>query len=304
MSFEKGFVKMEKLKFRSSWKFVAALFAALCLAFAALLSGCSSSSNDSGTSDSSSSSSSSTTSSSSDDKQKLIVGFDQAYPPYGFLDDNGQFTGFDLDLAEAVCGDLGWECEYKAIDWDSKDALLEQGQINCIWNGFTMEGREGKYAFSEPYMLNEQVIVVKAGSDIKDFAGLADKTVITQADSAALEVLEGDQKSVADTFKTLDTISDYNNAFMQLESGAVDAVACDLSIAQYQMSANPDKYVKLDEALSSENYAVGFKNDEEGKEMASKVTESLKKLNELGIVKETCQKYESYGLSYDNWELK
>ena len=239
---------------------VLAVFAVLLCAIPTSLFGCSSGSN-----------SSSSTSTSS---QKLIVGFDQSYPPYGFIGDDGQYTGFDLDLAKEVCEKQGWELELKAIDWDAKDALLEQGQINCIWNGFTMEGREGKYAFTEPYMLNKQVVVVKADSGISTFDGLKDKVVITQADSAALEVLEGDQKSVADTFSRLDTIADYNNTFMQLDSGAVDAVACDMSIALYQIKANPDKYEGISEPLSSENYAVGFKNDEQGKELADKVTET------------------------------
>ena len=248
--------------------------------------------------------SSGSSSSSSTSKTKLIVGFDQSYPPYGFIGDDGEYTGFDLDLAKEVCEKQGWELELKAIDWDAKDALLEQGQINCIWNGFTMEGREGKYAFTEPYMLNKQVIVVKADSGISSFDGLKGKVVITQADSAALEVLEGDQKSVADTFSRLDTIADYNNAFMQLDSGAVDAVACDMSIALYQIKANPDKYEGISEPLSSENYAVGFKNDEEGKQLADKVTEMLRELDKDGKVEELCKKYESYGMSYDNWELK
>ena len=266
-------------------KMLAILAVLVCSALAVSLFGCSNSSSNS-------------------DKEKLIVGFDQSYPPYGFIGDDGNFTGFDLDLAKEVCEKQGWKLELKAIDWDAKDALLEQGQINCIWNGFTMEGREGKYAFSDPYMLNKQVIVVKADSNIKSLSDLKGKVVITQTESAALEVLQGDQKSVADTFSRLDTIADYNNAFMQLESGAVDAVACDLSIAKYQMSAKPGTYLELDESLSSENYAVGFKNDDAGTEKAIKVTQSLKQLNSEGKVKELCEKYASYGLSYDNWELK
>lgn len=238
------------------------------------------------------------------EKTKLTVGFDASYPPYGFIGDDGNYTGFDLDLAKQVCDKLGWDLDLQAIDWDAKDALLDQGNINCIWNGFTMEGREGKYAFSDPYMINKQVIVVKADSGILDVTDLKDKVVITQADSAALEVLEDSQKELKDTFSRLDTIGDYNNAFMQLETGAVDAVACDLSIASYQMSANPGKYVQLADALSTENYAVGFKNDDEGKKLAKEVSETLLKLYNDGTVKTLCEKYESYGLSFENWNLK
>ncbi|WP_239284672.1 transporter substrate-binding domain-containing protein [Collinsella sp. An2] len=232
----------------------------------------------------------------------LIVGFDQSYPPYGFVGDDGEFTGFDLDLAAAVAKKEGWNVQYEAIDWDAKDTLLNSGAINCIWNGFTMEGREDDYTFSEPYMLNEQVVVVRADSDIESLDDLAGKTVITQVDSAALDVLEGDKADLAATFASLEQIGDYNTAFMQLESGAVDAVACDLSIAAYQLAANPDAYVQLDEALSSEHYAVGFKLGDT--ETADAVTEALRELNKDGTVKELCDKYAEYGLSYDNWVLE
>ena len=236
--------------------------------------------------------------------KELVVGFDKAYPPYGFVGDDGEYTGFDLDLAKAVADKLGWKVKYEAIDWDAKDTLLNSGAINCIWNGFTKEGREDDYTFSDPYMLNEQVVVVKKGSGIKSFDDLAGKTVITQTDSTAQDVLEGDQKKVADTFAggAAQTIGDYNTAFMQLESGAVDAVACDLSIAQYQISAKPDAYEQLEEPLSKEHYAVGFKKGDT--ETAKEVTDTLKELYNDGTVKELCEKYASYGLSFDNWVLK
>ena len=231
----------------------------------------------------------------------FIVGFDQSYPPYGFVGDDGEFTGFDLDLAAEVCERNGWELQLEAIDWDAKDTLLNSGAITCIWNGFTMEGRENDYTFSEPYMLNEQVVVVKADSGIASFDDLAGKSVITQVDSAALDVLEGDKADLAATFASLDQIGDYNTAFMQLESGAVDAVACDLSIAQYQMSAKPDAYTQLDEALSSEHYAVGFKRGDT--ELADTVNATLKEMVADGTVEELCDKYAEYGMTYDNWIL-
>lgn len=234
----------------------------------------------------------------------LTVGFDQSYPPYGFVGDDGEFTGFDLDLAKEVCERNGWELKLDPIDWDAKDALLNSGSINCIWNGFTMEGREDGYTFSEPYMLNEQVVVVKADSGIASHQDLAGKTVMTQVDSAALDVLqneeEGGQAALAATFKELQTIGDYNNAFMQLESGMVDAVACDLSIAEYQIAAKPDVYRKL-EPLSTEHYAVGFKLGDD--ELAKTVSDTLKAMNEDGTVKQLCDKYAEYGLTYDNWVL-
>lgn len=280
-------------------RLIVAAVAALSLS-ALLLAGCS------GSGDASSASSSSSAAEQTDTSGDftLIVGYDNSYPPYGFIGDDGEPTGFDLDMAAEVAERNGWGIELSAIDWDAKDALLNQGTINCIWNGFTMEGREDDYTFSEPYMLNEQVIVVKADSGIASFEDLAGKNVITQVDSAALDVLEGDQADLAATFAggAPQTIGDYNNAFMQLESGMVDAVACDLSIAAYQMSANPDAYVQLEEPLSSEHYAVGFKLGDT--ELAQTVTDTLRAMNEDGTIQELCEKYAEYGLTYDNWVLE
>lgn len=286
---------MKSLAKKKIWALVAAT--AMLALSAALLAGCSGGSNesqDAGSDEAASAESGDFT---------LTVGFDQGYPPYGFVGDDGEYTGFDLDLAAEVAERNGWGLELTAIDWDAKDALLSSGSINCIWNGFTMEGRENDYTFSEPYMLNEQVIVVKADSGIADADGLAGKSVMTQVDSAALDVLDGDAADLAATFAGggPQTIGDYNNAFMQLESGMVDAVACDLSIANYQMSAKPDAYTII-ETLSSEHYAVGFKQGDE--ELAATVTDTLKEMYEDGTVQELCDKYAEYGLSFDNWVLK
>ena len=265
----------------------------------------SSSSTSSSSSSSSSSAASSTASAAAPEGNKLIVGFDQAYPPYGYKDTTtGEYTGVDLDLAKEVCTRNGWTFEAEPIDWDAKDALINQGNITCIWNGFTYEGRENDYAFSGLYMINGQVVVVKADSSINSLADLAGKTVITQVDSAAYELFEEDEANLAKTFAggAVQTISDYNNAFMQLESGMVDAVACDLSIAAYQMSAKPNAYKQLSEQLSSEHYAVGFKKGNEA--LAETVTTTLKEMDAEGVVKNICDKYADQGISYENWCLK
>ena len=239
------------------------------------------------------------------DTGKLIVGFDSSYPPYGYVGDDGEYTGFDLELAQEVAARNDWEVQLEPIDWDAKDTLLDSGAINCIWNGFTMEGREDDYTFSEPYMLNGQVIVVRTDSGIASFDDLAGRAVITQVDSAAYNVLAGEdatQAELAATFASLETIGDYNTAFMQLESGAVDAVACDLSISAYQLAAKPDAYVQLDEFLSEEHYAVGFKKGDDT--TAETVNESLRAMDEDGFIQELCEKYSEDGISYENWCLE
>lgn len=275
-------------------KKIVAVAAALALGLVAL-AGCSSQSANTNTSNTNATSTDAVPST-------LIVGFDASYPPYGYIGEDGNYVGFDLDLAAEVASRNGMELELMPIDWDAKDALLNQGTVNCIWNGFTMEGREDNYTFSNPYMLNEQVVVVKADSGINNEADLQDKVVITQIDSAALEVLEGDRADLMDTFAKLDTISDYNNAFMALESGNVDAVACDLSIARYQMAANPGVYLQLPDPLSTEHYAVGFAKGDTA--LADLVNQTLADMYADGTVKTIAEKYAADGLDYENWILQ
>ena len=200
----------------------------------------------------------------STDKQQFIVGFDAEFPPYGYRDDNGEYVGFDLDLAAEVCKRNGWELVKRPIAWNSKDSELDTGAISCIWNGFTMNGREDLYTWSTPYVDNSQVVIVKKDSGISKLSDLAGKRVIVQADSSALAALEGEDatdenKALRKSLKSLEQVEDYNSAFMNLESGTVDAVAMDIGVAAYQLSNKSGQYVMLDERLSSEEYGIGFK---------------------------------------------
>ena len=222
---------------------------------------------------------------------KFTVGFDAEYPPYGYMDENGKYTGFDLELAEEVCKLRGWELVKQPIVWDSKDNELNSGSIDCIWNGFTINGRENDYEWSVPYVDNSQVIVVSEKSGIKDFAGLAGKTVGVQAASAALGVLtdEEGQKALADTFGKLQEFGDYNTAFVELEAGSIDALAMDIGVAQYQIESRKGGFKILDEHLNAEQYGVGFKKG--NTELRDKINESLKELKKNGKFDELAKKY-------------
>ena len=93
-------------------------------------------------------------------------GFDLDYRPYSFVDDNGENGGFDVEMAKAVCDFYGWEYEAVPFNWDAKDAELNAGSCDCIWSGFTINGREDDYLWSEPYSDNTQKIMVKKDSGI------------------------------------------------------------------------------------------------------------------------------------------
>lgn len=220
----------------------------------------------------------------------FTVGFDAEYPPYGYMDDNGEYTGFDLELAQAVCDMEGWELVKTPIDWDSKDMELDSGSIDCIWNGFTINGREDDYEWTQAYADNSQVIVVAEGSGIASLADLAGKTVGVQAASAALELLQGDQADLAGTFSGLQEFADYNSAFVELQAGSVDAVAMDIGVANYQLKTRGEGYKILDEVLNSEQYGVGFKKG--NTELCEIVDKNLTKLAEDGTVAKLAEKYD------------
>ena len=182
-----------------------------------------------------------------DDNKTFTVGFDAEFPPYGYKDESGEYVGFDLDLAEEVCERKGWILKKQPIDWNSKDMELKTGAIDCIWNGFTMNGREDKYTWTTPYVDNSQVVIVKKDSGIEDLSGLAGKTVAVQSDSSALAALTGD-----------DATEDYNSAFLNLESGAIDAICMDIGVANYEIKSRGNLFVMLDKHISSEEYGIGF----------------------------------------------
>ena len=222
----------------------------------------------------------------------LIVGFDAEYPPFGYKDDNGEYVGFDLDLAQEVCDNLGWELVKKPINWDSKDMELNSGYIDCIWYVFSIIGREDDYTWSDPYINYEQVIVVAKDSGIEKLADLKGKNVVVQAASAALDALNNDDnKDLKDSFASLTENPDYNTAFMNLDSGAADAIAVDIGVAKYQLSQREEgKYVILDEPIQSEQYGIGFKKGND--ELKDTVWEEVLKLYDAGEVDKLAEKYE------------
>ena len=188
----------------------------------------------------------------------FTVGFDADFPPYGFKAPDGTYTGFDLELAAEVAKRNGWELVLKPINWDAKDMELNTGSIDCIWNGFTINGREDKYEWTKPYVDNSQVVMVMKASTIVKLADLAGKTVAVQTDTPVKKALEagGKQEALGKTFKQLKVTPNYNNAIMELESGGVDAVALDIGVAIDKLKSG--KFAMLSEVVITEKYGIGF----------------------------------------------
>ena len=218
----------------------------------------------------------------------FTVGFDQEFPPMGFVGDDGEYTGFDLEVAKEVAERLGLEFVPQPVDWAAKDMELESGNIDCTWNGFTMTGREDNYTWSEAYMANQQVFVVTAESGIKTLADLAGKVVEVQAESSAEAALK-DDPDLTGTFGTLQTTPDYNTAVMDLQMGAVDANAMDEGVARFQIEQRQVDFIVLDETLAAENYAVGFKKGNDT--LKDQVQEQLEALAADGTLAKISEKW-------------
>jgi polar amino acid transport system substrate-binding protein len=217
-------------------------------------------------------------------------GFDLDYPPYSFITDEGESGGFDVEMAQAVCAYYGWEYQAVPFNWDAKDAELNAGSCDCIWSGFTMNGREDDYLWSKPYSDNTQMIMVKEDSDIATLDDLAGKVVGVQTATSAYDLLQDEegQAALAATFAELKVYETYTIAFNDLKAGAIDAIAIDVTSGTYLMS-NEQGYVFLGEALGSEQYAIGFRKDDT--ELCDKVNAALDALVEDGTYDEIGKKY-------------
>ena len=223
----------------------------------------------------------------------FTVGFDASFPPYGYQE-NGEYVGFDLDLAQEVCDRNGWELVKTPIDWDAKNIELNGGSIDCIWNGFTMNGREDDYTWTPAYINNTQVFAVNKNSGITKAADLAGKNVLVQADSSALAALQDEEnteiKALADSFGSLTQVPDYESALMELEAGSADAVAMDEGVALTKQAQN-DNIVILDDVISQEQYGIAFKKGND--ELRDQVWSTLLEMEKDGTVDKIAAKYPS-----------
>lgn len=215
-----------------------------------------------------------------DDENTFTVGFDQNFPPMGYVGEDGEYTGFDIELAKEAAKRMDKEIVLQPIDWDSKDAELDTGSIDCVWNGFTMSGREDKYTWTDAYMNNSQVIVVKKDSSYEAKADLEGKTIEVQKDSSAQKAVEADEEfkksvSVSET-------SDYNKGLMDLESGVVEAVVMDEIVASYYIEHESNNFRILEDKLSAEEYGIGFKKGNE--ELRDEVQKALMEMREDGTL--------------------
>ena len=226
------------------------------------------------------------------DKKTLVVGIDAEYPPFSYLGNDGNYTGFDIEVAQAACDQLGWEMKVFPVNWEQKLVQLDAKECDCIWSGMTIldSMKEAGYTLSAPYYDNTQVIMVKEGSDIKSSADLAGKIVAVQLGTSGDSLLgeKGDLASLTATFKDLVRCDSFLKCFTELGGGAVDAVIVDKPVATSYADKNAG-FTVLSEELGAEQYGIAFRAAD--KELCASIEGAVKTLVDNGTYAKIAEKY-------------
>ena len=222
----------------------------------------------------------------------FIMGIDAEYPPFSYIDENGEYTGFDVEVCKAACDLLGWDMQVFPVNWDQKLVQLDAKECDCIWSGMTVldSMKEAGYVLSAPYYDNTQVIMVKEGSDIKSSADLAGKVVAVQLGTSGEALLAdgGDLADLAATFDSLTTCDSFLKCFTELGGGAVDAVIVDKPVAVSYAEKNQG-FTVLDEGLGAEQYGIAFRGSDA--ELCEQIEGAVAQLVANGTYAEIAAKY-------------
>ena len=229
-----------------------------------------------------------------DSEKTFIMGIDPEYPPFSYLGDDGEYTGFDVEICKAACDLLGWNFEVFGVNWDEKLVQLDSMECDCVWSGMTIldSMKEAGYTLSAPYFYNAQVIMVKEGSDIKSSADLAGKVVAVQLGTSGEAMLaeDGDQAELAASFGELMTCDSFLKCFTELAGGACDAVIVDKPVADSYAAENAG-FVVLDEQLGAEEYGIAFRGDQDGQGLCNFIEDAVAQLVENGTYAEIASGY-------------
>lgn len=212
--------------------------------------------------------------------KKIVVGLDDSFPPMGFKDEKNEIVGFDIDLAKEVAKRLGREVEFKAIDWNSKEAELKSGRVDILWNGLDItEQRKENMLFSDPYMDNRQIVFVAKnhGTAVAGEADLAGLTVGTQSGGTTEEYFAGNA-ALRESMKEVKYYPDYITAFMDLENGRLDAVVGDEIIGRYYISKHPENIEAVDVVIGDvSQFGFAFRKEDQAlRDEIQKVFDAMK----------------------------
>ena len=192
----------------------------------------------------------------------FVLGLDDSFPPMGFRSDDNEIVGYDIDLGREVAKRLGVDFKAQPIDWAAKEMELETGKIDCIWNGFSInEERKQALSFTEPYLNNEQVLVVRKADNIKSLADMAGKVIGIQSGSSAQDAIDTEPEFAA-SLKEIVKYKENITALNDLDIGGVDGVVMDSVVASYAISQSNKPFELMPEALATEAYGIAFRKSE------------------------------------------
>ena len=225
------------------------------------------------------------------ERTSFIMGIDPEYPPFSYLGDDGNYTGFDVEICQAVCDYLGWELEIFGVNWDEKLVQLDSMECDCVWSGMTIldSMKEAGYVISAPYYDNTQVLVVKADSGFTSSADLAGKIVAVQLGPSGEALLNGDLADMAGTFSSVMTCDSFLKCFTELEGNAADAVFVDLPVAKSYVAQHEGLAI-IDENLGAEQYGIAFRAGDA--ELCAQVEGAIQELVANGTYAEIAAKEE------------
>ena len=226
------------------------------------------------------------------DKSKTyVLGMDDTFAPMGFRDEKGELVGFDVELAQAAAKEMGIKVECQPIDWTVKETELDSGNVDFLWNGYSITPeREKKVLFSDPYMDNRQIIVTLKDSPVNSKADLAGKRVTVQGESSALEAVTKDEAFVKSLAEPPVEYATNTECFKDIEAKRCDAIVVDEVLARYYMKQNGEEnYKVLDDNVGEEKFAVGMRKDDVALQEA--LNKALAKLKEDGTYDEIYKKY-------------
>ena len=217
------------------------------------------------------------------DSGKFVLGLDATFKPMGYTDENDNIVGFDIDVAEEVCKRMGVELVKQPIDWDTKEQDLDAGKIDCIWNGMSVSPSRAEIMnLSEPYMENSMVFVVANGSGIASQADLEGKTVAVQSGSTAQDILKESGLNITES-----ALATNVECLQNLELNLCDAVFMDSVVANFEIKESGKDYVVLPDGLETEEYAIGFrKNDQALRDEVQRILSEMKADGKLGEISE------------------
>lgn len=224
------------------------------------------------------------------ERTSFTMGIDPEYPPFSYLGDDGEYTGFDVEVCKAVCDYLGWEFKVFAVNWDEKLVQLDSEECDCVWSGMTIldSMKDAGYIISRPYFDNEQVLLVKDDSEYKSSADLAGKDVAVQLGTSGEALLSGDLSDLAKTFGNIVTANSFTSCFTELAGNAVDAVFVDAPVAQDYV-ANNEGFRIIDEDFGAEQYGIAFRSGDA--DLCARVEAAIDAIIENGTYAAIVEKY-------------